>query len=105
MRVGPVGSSVNALSLSVIGVVGVMTIMKMLSVKGSAEFTLEELREATVRIWRDPEKGYFTEARFAPKSPPIYRPISPVEASAWQIERPTSAMIAHAFQVYEPASY
>lgn len=101
-RTGLAGDPLSALSILQISVAGIMLGLNLSVVSGSPSLTIDELRDATVRIWKDPEKGYFTEAHYHRRSPPLIRPITPATASAWLVKRPTSAMIAHAFMLYPP---
>ncbi len=78
-----------------------MVSLNLSIVAASAELTAEELANAQVRLWRDPERGYILEARRSPTGPPIYHSIPQSEASLWEIQRPSAAMIARAFHPIE----
>lgn len=105
VRTGPVAGPVTATQTGLLDINAVLSLLKLPSVAGSARFTAHDLKDALVRIWRNPETGYFTEARFRSTAPPIYRPISQAEATAWEAGNPSEAMIAHAFTEYEIPSY
>lgn len=64
--------------------------------------SLEELRDATIRIWRDEEKGYFAEARFSPGSPPIYTALTREQALNLEGPEPNPSLIAMVFERREP---
>ena len=105
IRTGPVGAPVSAgLALS-LSLGNLLSLLNLPSVAGSASFTAEELSGAVVRIYQNPETGYFLEARFTEDGPPMVRPISQAEATAWEAQTPTPAQIAHAFTPYEIPSY
>lgn len=97
VRVGPVGAPVVGTSVMSLNVLNLLSILNIGFVAGSPEFTREDLSTATVRLWLNPESGYLLESRMSPGSPPMYRAISQAEATLWEAQGPTPAMIAHAF--------
>lgn len=104
-RVGPVGSPVSALAVSMLSVAEILDLLALPSVHASPEVTAVELEHAIVRVWRHPESGYYLESRWAPGAEMMLRPISQDEATLWTVKRPTSAMIARAFHPPEPVEY
>ena len=68
----------------------------------SPGYTIEELRDAIIRIWRDEEKGYFSEARFKPGAPPIDTVLTAEEAKNLMGSEPDPSLIAMVFERKEP---
>jgi len=97
VRAAPVEGPRSIASIFSINVLSLLTSLAITFVHASPALTIEELREATLRIWRDEELGYFIEARLTPASPPIYHTITPAEATALEAGRPTQEFIAHMF--------
>ena len=64
--------------------------------------SIEELRDAVLRIWHDEERGYFAEARFTPRSPPIYTPLTPQQATNLSGPEAEPSLIAMVFERKEP---
>lgn len=64
--------------------------------------SIEELRDASIRVWRDDEKGYFAEARFKPGAPPIYTSLTPEQARNLEGPEPDPSLIAMVFERKEP---
>lgn len=71
-------------------------------VSASPELTIDDLRDAVLRLWKDPETGYMMEARMTPGAAPIYHSISQLEATAWEAGTPTPEFIARMFTPVEP---
>jgi len=63
----------------------------------SPRYSREELKDAIIKVWWDDEMGFMTEARFKPKSPPIYRSISAEDAAAFIKGEEAGEQIATAF--------
>jgi len=105
VRTAPVGAADQSISLKFANLDELLAFAGISSVSGSPTFTAEDLKHATIRIWKTPEKGYFSEARFTPSSLPIYHSISQAEATLWETDNPTPHMIAHAFERTEPPDY
>lgn len=70
----------------------------LLYASGSPRVTIDELKDAIVRIWHDEEKGYFAEARFTPRSSPIYTQLTEGEAMNLSGPEPDPSLIAHIFE-------
>jgi len=68
----------------------------------SPRVTIEELREAVIRVWRDEEKGYFAEARLTPKLAPIYTALTTEQAQNLMGPEPDPHLIALVFDRKEP---
>jgi len=68
----------------------------------SPRVTVEELRDAVIRVWRDEEKGYFAEARFKPGAPPIYTALTAEQAHNLEGPEPDPSLIALVFERREP---
>jgi len=62
----------------------------------------EQLREATIRIWYNEERGYFAEARFKPGDPPIYTALTTDQAHNLEGPEPDPSLIALVFDRTEP---
>jgi len=74
----------------------------LLYAAASPRITIEELRDAIIRVWHDEEKGYFAEARFSPGAPPIYTPLTPEQAHNLEGPEPDPSLIALVFERREP---
>ena len=72
-------------------------------VSASPELTIDDLKDAVLRLWLDPEKGYIMEARITPGADPVYHAISQREATAWEAGMPSPEFIARMFSPVEPA--
>lgn len=68
----------------------------------SPRITIEELRDATIRVWKDPEIGYMAEARLSPTAPPIYRRLTDEEARLIEAGKTPPELIARLFQPESP---
>lgn len=64
--------------------------------------SIEELRDAIIRVWHDEERGYFAEARFTPTSPAIYTLLTPDQALNLTGPEPDPSLIATVFERREP---
>lgn len=80
-----------------------MAKLGLVIVSASPELTIDDLRDAVLRLWRDPETGYLMEARFYPSADPVYHSISQEEATRWESGRPTPEFIARMFRRDDPA--
>jgi len=74
----------------------------LLYASGSPTVSIEELRDAIIRIWRDEEKGYFAEARFSPGAPPIYTMLTAEQAQNLLGPEADPHLIAMVFERKEP---
>lgn len=63
----------------------------------SPGFTIEELKDAILKIWWDDESGFMAEARFRPGSTPIYHSLPNEDAFLFLTKQETPALIARAF--------
>jgi len=64
--------------------------------------SIEELKDAIIRVFWNEERGYFAEARFTPKSPPIYTALTPDQAHNLEGPEPDPSLIALVFERKEP---
>lgn len=80
-----------------------MAKLGLVVVSASPELTIDDLRDAVLRLWLDPETGYLMEARMTPGAAPIYHSISQLEATAWEAGAPPPEFIARMFTPVEPA--
>ena len=97
VRSGPVSSPVGSMAIGLAQIRDIMGMLGLTQVSASPGYTIEDLNEATVRIWLDQEKGYALEAKFNALAPPIIHYISQADANLWEIGRPRPEMIARAF--------
>ena len=74
-----------------------MAKLGLVVVSASPELTIDDLRDAVLRLWKDPETGYMMEARMTPGAAPIYHSISSLEATAWEAGTPPPEFIARMF--------
>lgn len=70
-------------------------------ISGSPTFTAEELSQATFRLYKNAETGYWLEVRRGPGFPPAYRNITQAEATKLEAHRPDREFIAHMFDWLE----
>ena len=82
-----------------------MAKLGLVVVSASPELTIDDLRDAVLRLWLDPETGYMMEARMTPGATPIYHSISNLEATAWEAGTPTPEFIARMFSKDEPVDH
>lgn len=82
-----------------------MAALGLVVVSASPELTIDDLRDAILRLWLSPETGYLMEARITPGAVPIYHAISQLEATAWEAGAPTPEFIARMFTPVEPVDH
>jgi len=63
----------------------------------SRGYTIEDLKDAVLKLWWDDEEGFMSEGRIKPGSPPIYRRLTDKEAFIFIKGEETGALIATAF--------
>jgi len=90
---GPV--SMNLLASFSIG--DLLAEIKARMISGSPTVTAEELRDATFRLFLNPETGYWLEIRRGPGFPPAYQNITQAEATRLEAHRPEPSFIARMF--------
>ena len=101
-RVGPVGPSVPVSPVVEISPAERLRALGLFYAAGSPTVTLEELSEATIRVFKHGEMGYLVEARFKPTAQPIYHYISAEEAESILTGNIAPELIAHLFEPAEP---
>jgi hypothetical protein len=94
----------SALSIITASVANLLFRIGLTFVHASPELTLEELREATLTLWHDPELGYFIQAKMSPSAPSIYHSITTAEATAFEAGRYSGSFIARMFHPVDPAA-
>lgn len=103
VRFGPVAGPIHLEALKRENVRERMAALGLVVVSASPELTIDDLRDAVLTLWLDPEKGYLMEARIKPGATPIYHSIGQLEATAWEAGAPTPEFIARMFTRVEPA--
>lgn len=96
-RVGPVEAARASVNIKQESVRERMAALGLVVVSASPELTIDDLRDAILRLWHDPEKGYTMESRITPSADPIYHSISQLEATAWEAGSPTPEFLARMF--------
>ena len=102
VRVGAAAPSRPLTSLEIGGLLDLLAGAGIKFVSLSPEVAVEELRDAVLRIWHDPETGYMAEVRTSPTAPPVYHKISDQEARLLQARRPPPQLMARLFAHEEP---
>lgn len=102
VRMGPAGPAVISAQLTIPTIASLMSGIGIEFLAFSPEVHIDELRNAVLRLWLDPEKGYMVEARMTPKAPPIYHSISQLEATSLESGRPTPELLARLLHRDEP---
>jgi len=59
----------------------------------SPAVSIDELRDATFRLWRDPEIGYIVEFRMTPGATPHYHTVNQLEATMLEAGTPSETLI------------
>jgi hypothetical protein len=104
IRTAPVGGARVAVLSASLNVLSALMNLDLSFVEASPKFTREELREATLTLWHDPELGYFIQAKMTPLSPSIYHSITTAEATAFQAGRYSGNFIARMFHPVDPVA-
>lgn len=99
---GPVGSATMVAQIAGISAAIIAGALAQVAIFRSPRVTPEEAREASVRVWRDEEKGYFAEARLRPGGPPVYTSLTRQQATILQGPDPDPSLIAMLFSRKEP---
>jgi hypothetical protein len=102
VRIGPAGPAVISTSLAIPTLANLMGRIGISLLAFSPAVSVDELQNAVLRLWFDPEKGYMVEARRTPGSPPIYHSISQLEATSLESGRPTPELLGRLFHRDEP---
>jgi hypothetical protein len=97
IRTAPVSSPRSAVGILSTSVVSFLIKLGISFVHASPALTIEELRDATITLWHDPELGYFVQAKMTPSSTSIYHAITTAEATALEAGRPAQDFIARMF--------
>jgi hypothetical protein len=99
---GPVGAATMTTLTSIVSPALRLAELGLIYASHSPGVSIDQLREAVIRIWWDEEKGYFAEARFWPGATPIYTALTPEQAH--NLEGPTAdpSLIAMCFERKEP---
>lgn len=82
IRVGRVGPSRAATMLGTMDLSSLMSRLGISLMIMSPAVTIDELKDATFRLWRDPEIGYVVEFRMTPGAVPHYHTINQLDATA-----------------------
>ena len=101
-RIGPVEPTLPVVEVKVLSPAERLRALGLFYAAGSPTVTLEELRQATIRLFNHGEMGWLVEARFKPGDLPIYHYVSDEEAELIRSGEITPALIAHLFEPVEP---
>jgi hypothetical protein len=104
IRTAPVGGARLAVLSASLNVISALMNLDLNFVQASPKMTREELREATLTLWHDPELGYFIQAKLTPLAPSIYHSITTAEATAFQAGRYSGNFIARMFHPVDPVA-
>ena len=96
-RSEPVGGAVSPDLLASFSIGDLLAEISARMISGSPTFTAEELRDAVLRLWLDPERGYVAEVRRHPSLTPVYLSISQADADKLVAHRPTPHFLANLF--------
>lgn len=89
-------------------VIGELSISLRLSALGltlathSPSYTIEELKDAIIRLWRREEGGDLAEVRIKPGAPPIYHSVTPEQANQIESGEISAELIADLCHPTEP---
>lgn len=98
---GRVGAATTVTQIAAVTAAMIAGALAQVAIFRSPRITPEEAREASVRVWRDEEKGYFAEARLHPGDPPIYTALTPEQARNLEGPEPDPSLIAMVLSVKE----
>ena len=99
---GRVGAATTVTQIAGISAAVIAGALAQIAIFRSPRVTPEEAREASIRVWRDEEKGYFAEARLHPGDPPVYTALTLEQAHNLQGPEPDPSLIALVFERKEP---
>ena len=99
---GPVGAATEVTQTALVAPALRLAALGLIYASHSPGVSIEQLRKAVIRIWRDEEKGYFAEARFWPGATPIYTALTPEQAHNLEGPEPDPSLIAMVFERKEP---
>jgi hypothetical protein len=99
---GPVGPATVTTQTAIVAPALRLAALGLIYASHSPGVSIEQLREATIRIWWDEEKGYFAEARFWPGAAPIYTALTPEQARNLEGPESDPSLIAMCFDKKEP---
>ena len=69
----------------------------------SPSYTIEELKDAIIRLWRREEGGDLAEVRIKPGAPPIYHVVTPEQSRMIEDGEVSGELIADLVHPTEPA--
>lgn len=93
IRVGVAGPARAATMLGTMNLSSLMSGLGISLMIMSPVVTIDELRDATFRLWRDPEIGYIVEFRMTPGATPHYHTVNQLEATMLEAGTPTKELI------------
>jgi hypothetical protein len=99
---GPVGAATAVSQIAGISAAIIAGALAQVAIFRSPRVTPEEAREASIRVWRDEERGFFAEARLRPGDPPVYTSLTPEQATKLRGPEPDPSLIAELFKRMEP---
>lgn len=99
---GNVGPATMTVTTAILSPALRLAALGLVYVSHSPRVSIEQLRKAIIRVWRDDEKGYFAEARFWPGAAPIYTALTPEQARNLEGPEPDPSLIAMCFDRREP---
>jgi len=102
MRIGPVTPAPPVVKVGEVSPAARLRALGLFYAAGSPTVTLEELSEATIRVFEHGEMGYLVEAKFKPGDQPIYHYVTAEEAESIKTGEITPELIAHLFEPAEP---
>ena len=102
VRVGPVEAIPPPEVITVQSVQERLSALGLVYAGHSAGFTIEELWQATIRVFKLAETGYLAEARFKPGDLPIYHYVSEEEAKSIEVGEFSPELIVKLFEPTEP---
>lgn len=102
VRIGPVTPAPPVERVAEISPAERLRALGLFYAAGSPQVTVEELKEATIRVFKHGEMGYLAEARFKPGDAPIYHYVSAEEAELIRTGEIPPELIAKLFEPAEP---
>jgi len=102
VRVGPVEPTLPVVKVAELSPAERLRALGLFFAAGSPTVTVEELAQATIRLFDHGEMGWLAEAKFKPADLPIYHYITEAEAEAIKTGEITPQLIARLFEPHEP---
>lgn len=102
-RIGPTTPIEAPFELSELSISLRLAALGLVLAMHSPGYTIEELKDAIIRLWRRGEGGDLAEVRIKPGDPPIYHVVTPDQAKMIESGEVPPELIADLVTPAEPA--